>query len=110
MKHFRPPIDGGREGCFRAPEKDQPVNSETPVNQRVREFWSGIPGCGSDLEGSLRTPTTLSGNRESSRETPSVANRTKKGGNEETPRGTLLAFFVNFPVSGGPLILRKLLR
>ena len=74
-------------------EKDQPVNSETPVNQRVREFWSGIPGCGRDLEGSLQTPITLSGNRESSRETPSVANRTKKGGNEKTPRGEPLGVF-----------------
>ena len=75
-------------------ERDRSVNFAGSVNQRFREFWPEIPGCGRNLEGSLRTPTTLSGTRESSRKTQSVANRTKKGGNEKTPGGEPLGVFL----------------
>jgi len=66
-------------------ERDRVVNSETPVNQRLREFWREIPGCGRDLEGSSRTPVGLSRNGESPRATRSDANRCVKGGNAKTP-------------------------
>lgn len=68
-------------------ERDRVVNSETPVNQRRREFQREIPRCGRDLEGSFRAPVGLSRNGESRRATRSDANRCVKGGNAKTPGG-----------------------
>lgn len=36
--------------------RDQVVNSEIPVNQRLREFWSKSPARGCDWGGCFRTP------------------------------------------------------
>ena len=74
-------------------ERDRVVNSETPVNQRLREFWREIPGCGRDLEGSSRTPVGLSRNGESRQATRSDTNRCVKGGNAKTPGGEPLGVF-----------------
>ena len=46
------------------PERDRPVNFSGSVNQRLREFWREIPGCGRYLEGPFRTPEILSRNRD----------------------------------------------
>lgn len=45
-------------------ERDRLVNFEGSVNQRFREFWVGIPGCGRNLEVPFRTPEILSRNRD----------------------------------------------
>lgn len=47
-------------------ERDRPVNFEGSVNQRFREFWREISGCGRYLEGPFRTPKVLVGDLSSS--------------------------------------------
>lgn len=55
-------------------ERERPVNFEGSVNERFREFWREIPGCGRNLEGPFRTPEFLSRNRERDADRRIVAN------------------------------------
>ncbi len=47
-----------------APEREQPVNFEGSVNQRFREFYPEISGCGRNLVVPFRAPKSRSRNRE----------------------------------------------
>ena len=47
-------------GCGR----NRPVNSEGSANQRFREFWTEISGCGGNRGGSCRTLFAISRNGE----------------------------------------------
>lgn len=55
-------------------ERERPVNFSGSVNQRLREFWPEIPGCGRNLEGPFRTPKVLPRNRERRPDRGIVAN------------------------------------
>ena len=43
---------------------DAVVNPEGAVNQRIREFWRGFSGCGSNHDGCLRAPDFQTRTRE----------------------------------------------
>ena len=55
-------------------ERERPVNFSGSVNQRLREFWREISGCGRNLEGPFRTPEVLSRTRERDAASRIVAN------------------------------------
>ena len=83
--------------------RDQVVNSEIPVNQRLREFWSKSPARGCDWGSFFRTPE-LNREPETSGEFAGLARIPRKTGlPRKTPRGTLSAFSVNLAVGESSL-------
>ena len=71
-------------------ERDQPVNFQWAVHQRLREFRPEIPSCGRNLEDPFRSPPVLSRTRERRADGQNVANSCGNGPTTHNARVSIL--------------------